>query len=194
MKSISSTFPISEEEFSELDKKFGDLCNFASWQLKRRNVKNNSTEELEDFIQELKMSIIRAGSYYKRQIYIESCLLLARRHAQDDFTRTILKELIKLWKNRKRHGANRQKFGDYQERILERIVNDIVPNKLKPKKDDPLRIDEKFARYCKAITWNTQRAMGKKITKELSLRNGLVSLSEFDYLGKSSERCFNNDC
>jgi hypothetical protein len=44
-------------------------------------------------------------------------------------------------------------------------------------------MDSKFATYCKAITWNAQKSLGKKITREKSIRTGMVSLSEYDYLG-----------
>ena len=42
-------------------------------------------------------------------------------------------------------------------------------------------IDTKFSTYCKAIVWNGQKSLGKKITREKSVRNGVVSLSEFDH-------------
>ena len=46
-------------------------------------------------------------------------------------------------------------------------------------------IDGKFTTYCKAITWNAQKSMGKKITREKGIRQAMVSLSEFDYLSSS---------
>jgi len=52
----------------------------------------------------------------------------------------------------------------------------------RPDRFAPLSIDSKFATYCKAIVWNGQKSMGKKITREKSIRSGMVSLSEFDYL------------
>jgi hypothetical protein len=95
----------------------------------------------------------------------------------------IINELDSLWNNRTRHGANRQKFGAYQEKILDRIVLKIVPKNKRPDRKQNLRIDAKFATYCKAIVWNGQKSMGKKITREKTIRSGQVSLSEFDYLG-----------
>ena len=129
------------------------------------------------------MSMLRAGSYYKRQIYIEKSLAIAKKHAKDKFVLKMIEELENLWQNRTRHGANRQKYGKYQERLLEKIIRKIVPKNERPNKDAPLKIDSKFATYCKAIVWNGQKSMGKKITREKSIRSGMVSLSEFDYLG-----------
>lgn len=184
-KSIFRSFPLTNEEYQELERRFGDLCKFQSWQLKRKNVKNNPGFDLDDFIQDQRMALLTAGCYYKRQTYIESCLELAEKHAEDSFTKQIIRELQSLWKNRKRHGANRQKFGDHQERLLARVVRQVVPRHLWPRKNRPLEIDKKFIGYCKSITWNKQKSIGRKISKDRCFRSGLVSLSEFDYLGSS---------
>lgn len=183
MKNISSDFPISNEEYRELEKEFGQLAKFASWELIRKNVKNNHTDDFEDINQELIMALVRAGSYYKRQIYIEKCLKTARKYVKDRLMRKLLRVLAKLWLNRTRHGANRQKFGFIQEQILDNIIRNCVPKSQRPNKNSPLVIDEKFTIYCKAINWNTQKSLGRKITKEKSIRVGVVSLSDYDYLG-----------
>jgi hypothetical protein len=180
---ITSNFPISNEEYLNLEKSFGNLCKYASWQLLRKNAKNNHTDDFEDINQELIMSLIRAGSYYKRQIYIERCFEVAKRHIKDVFMCKVLEGLEDLWRNRTRHGANRQKYGMQQERLLYAIVNKVVPLKERPKKNAPLKIDTKFSTYCKAIAWNAQKSLGRKITKEKSIRSGIASLSDFDYLG-----------
>jgi len=65
------------------------------------------------------------------------------------------------------------------------LVKCLVPIKKRPSKKTPLLMDTKFITYCKAITWNAQKALGKKITREKSIRTGMVSLSEYDYLGGS---------
>jgi hypothetical protein len=183
--SIFKSFSLDNREYQELESRFGDLCKFAAWQLRRKNVKNNPGVDLDDFIQDLRMALLYAGSYYKRQVYIESCFAMARKYADDTFTKQVLRELQILWKNRTRHGANRQKFGDHQERLLTRIVRQVVPRHMWPKKNRPLEIDKKFITYCKSITWNKQKSLGRRISRERSLRSGLVSLSEYDYLGKS---------
>lgn len=183
MQRITDSFPISNEEYMDLEKAFGQLTKYASWQLLRKNAKNNHTDDFEDINQELTMSLIRAGSYYKRQVYIERCFDVAKKHVKDIFISQLVEGLENLWRNRTRHGANRQKFGSFQEDLLYRIVKKFVPPREKPKKDMPLKIDTKFSTYCKAIAWNAQKSLGRKITKEKSIRSGIASLSDFDYLG-----------
>jgi len=126
---------------------------------------------------------MRAGSYYKRQTYIEACFESLNNHAKEKFIKKLLAELEQLWLDRRRHGANRQKFGEFQEVILDRLVKKHVPKKDRPDRSASLRFDVKFCTYAKQILWNSQKSLGKKITREKSWRTGLVSLSEFDYLG-----------
>ena len=186
MKSICENFPISDEEYMSLEKEFGQLTKFASWQLLRKNAKNNHTDDFEDINQELVMSLIRAGSYYKRQIYIEKCFEISKSYVNDIFMLKLLEELEDLWRNRTRHGANKQKFGAYQENLLYRIIKKFVPSIYRPKKNSPLNIDSKFSTYCKAIAWNAQKSLGRKITKEKNIRSGMASLSDFDYLASNN--------
>jgi hypothetical protein len=186
MLEICNNFKINDQEFYELDKKFGKLCWHAAHELKKKNSKNNYTDDPEDIKQELQMSMLRAGSYYKRQVYIERCLSAAKKHCYDYFMSRILKELENLWKNRTRHGANRQKFGKYQEIILDKVVRECVPLVERPDKKQNLKIDSKFTTYCKAIVWNGQKSMGKKITREKGIRSGMVSISEYDYLANNN--------
>lgn len=183
MKSILEKWKITPEEFKQLDGAFGKLTYFAAWQLSRKNTKNNHQNDLEDFYQELVFSLLRAGAYTKRQNYIVASLAACTEHVKDDFCKKILDGLQDLWNNRTRHGANRQKFGPRQEKMLDRLLVKSVPEADRPSKDRSLEIDPQFARYCKQIVWNQQRSMGKKITREKPLRVGMVSLSEFDFLG-----------
>lgn len=204
MQNISENFPITTMEYKLLDEKFGKLCHYASWQLNKKNSKNNHTDDPEDTVQELRIALLRAGSYYKRQVYIESSfdkvlellgmekyidkkdreVIRSRQDSTGDpFLKQMVKNLWKLWINRKRHGANRQKFGVRQEQILDTIMFFLSATKEDcPNKNASLRMDGKFTTYCKQIIWNAQKQMGKKITREKSWRTGLVSLSEFDYL------------
>lgn len=182
MRDICLKYRVTDQEYLELNKQFGRLCWKAAHELKRKNSRNNYTDDAEDIYQELVSAMLRAGSYYKRQVYIEKCLALAKEHANDPFLVFVVDSLSDLWNNRTRHGANRQKFGPFQERILERIVRKVVPKELRPNKRDPLKIDTKFTTYCKAIVWNGQKSMGKRITREKVIRSGQVSLSEYDYL------------
>ncbi len=224
MKNICDAYPISNSEYHALEIKFGQLTKYASWQLLKKNAKNNHTDDFDDINQELLMSMIRAGSYYKRQVYTEQCLIVSLEFigtaeamsflqhlaskpqtykclsheaglaierikkrgkpftASSSLLTSVLQELVILWHNRTRHGANRQKFGPQQEKLLRKVVNSIVPARERPDKKAPLRVDAKFETYCKAITWNSQKSMGRKITREKSIRTGQVSLSDFDYL------------
>lgn len=183
MKLIQDSFPVTEEEYLILDKKFGELCEYQAWQLIKKNTRNNHTDSQEDIAQDMRIALLRAASYYKRQCYIEACLELCEKYAEDPVIKSVLKQLINLWKNKTRHGANKQKFGPHQEKMLNKLVKVLVPSKERPDKKAPLKMDSKFTTYCKAITWNAQKSLGKRITREKSIRTGMVSLSEFDYLG-----------
>lgn len=183
MKIIQNSFPVTEEEYLLLDSKFGELCEYQAWQLIKKNTRNNHTDNQEDIAQDMRIALLRAASYYKRQCYIESCFQLCKKYAKDEVIKSILKQLGNLWKNKTRHGANKQKFGPHQEKMLDKLVRSLVPIKERPDKKAPLRMDSKFTTYCKAITWNAQKSLGKRITREKSIRTGMVSLSEYDYLG-----------
>lgn len=183
MKMIQDSFPVTEEEYLLLDSKFGELCEYQAWQLIKKNTRNNHTDSQEDIAQDMRIALLRAASYYKRQCYIEECLERCKKHAKDAVIKSVLKQLMNLWKNKTRHGANKQKFGPHQEKMLEKLVKSLVPAKERPDRKAPLKIDSKFTTYCKAITWNAQKSLGKRITREKSIRTGMVSLSEYDYLG-----------
>ena len=186
MQSIFDTFPVTEEEYVILDKNFGKLTHFAAWELIRKNSRNNYTDDESDISQELVIAVLRAGAYFKRQTYIESCLELCEKFVEDEFLSKMIENLQFLWKNKTRHGAAKQKFGYTQEKILDMITRKIVPAAHRPSKKAPLQFGPKFTRYCKAITWNEERHMGKKITREKSIRQGMVSVSEYDYLATDS--------
>lgn len=106
------------------------------------------------------------------------------KHTSDKLLKDFCSHLLDLWNNKTRHGANRQKFGDFQEELLDMLLR-TVPKDQWPDKNASLVIDGKFVTYCKQIIWNQQKQMGKKITREKSWRTGLVSLSEYDYLGST---------
>lgn len=182
MKPVFESFPISNQEYQALENEFDKLAHFQSWQLFKKNTKNNHTDDLEDIIQEIRVSIIRAASYYKRQVYIEKCFDVLDAHIQDDFIRKLLDELKLLWSNRTRHGANKVIFGEPQEAILDHMVQCLVPKEKQPERNASLVSDMNFQKYCKNVSWNCQKTLGKKITREKPIRTGLVSLSEYDYL------------
>lgn len=183
MKFIQDSFPVTEQEYQILDKKFGELCEYQAWQLIKKNTRNNHTDSQEDIAQDMRIALLRAASYYKRQCYIEKCFEVCKKYVKDPVIKSVLKQLSVLWDNKTRHGANKQKFGPHQEAMLNKLVKVSVPAKERPDKKAPLKMDSKFTTYCKAITWNAQKSLGKRITREKSIRTGMVSLSEFDYLG-----------
>jgi hypothetical protein len=181
---ITYVFPVTTPEYEELEQQLGLLCYKAANILKRKNFANNFNEEVEDIVQQLRMAMMKAASYYKRQTYIEQSFQVLWLHVHDKFIRKLVLSLRKLWKDRTRHGANRQKFGLLQELLLQRLVKKYVPIRARPHKDAALVFDPKFKIYCKQIIWNHCKAIGKKITKEKGIRQGMVSLSEFDYLAE----------
>lgn len=183
MQVIVNNFPISHEEYEELDRNFGKLVHFQAWGLKKKNAMNNCPEDQEDIAQDLRIALIRAGSYYKRQTYIQDSFAALEKHVGDPFMRVMIDELKGLWTKRTRHGANRQKFGQFQEMLLDRLLKKYVPKSERPERNRRLVLDKEFYGYCKSITWNELKLAGKKITREKSIRTGLVSLSEYDYLG-----------
>ena len=126
MKSICNEFPILDEEYLELDKEFGRLCWSAAHELKRKNSLNNYIDDAEDVRQELIIDMMKAGSYTKRQVYIEKCFEVVKKYAKDEFILNIITSLEDLWNNRTRHGANRQKYGPFQESLLEVFVRKLV--------------------------------------------------------------------
>lgn len=184
--SITQAYPISNEEYEELDVKFGKLTFFACGQLKRNNSKGAKVYDTDDDAQEVRIAMLRAGSYYKRQTYIESCFAAMDGRVEDKFTRSLVRELRRLWDDRRKHGVGRQRFGPHQEAILERLVCKCVPRAERPDKGRRLSLDEKFVTYCKQIMWNSQKSLAKQISKERSIRSGMVSLSNFDYLAGES--------
>ncbi len=177
MDYILHSFPVSESEYMQLDKLFGDLALYASWQLIRKNAKNNHINDVEDIAQELRISFLEAGSYYKRQVYIETCFDVAKTYITHLEVLNDLLNLEKLWIDRTKHGANRQKFGETQERQLDAIMLHL-PENIRPSKKQALRIDPKFVTYCKTIAWNRQKGLGSKISKGKAIYSGMVSLSE----------------
>lgn len=180
---IQNNWPISVEEYDLLEKQFLKLCYKQAWILLGMNWKNNCSDEHEDIVQDLRIAMMKAASYYKRQTYIERSFEALKEHVEDPFILRVINELEQLWDNRRRHGANRQKFGDHQEAILDKLVKKHVPKASRPDRKAPIDIDSKFKTYCKQITWNELKQKGKKITREKFWRSGMVSINEFDYLG-----------
>jgi hypothetical protein len=177
---IMSNFPIGDEEYKILDKKFIKLCHFQAWQLDKSSKSGNFNDQ-EDYVQDLRFALLKAGSYYKRQTYIENCFFVLKKYLKDDFLRAVLDELVDLWNNKTKHGANKQKFGDYQEKTLEKLLM-AIPEENRPDKNRHLEMDSRFVKYAKNITWNTLKLSAKRSYKDNILRRNSISLSEFEYM------------
>jgi hypothetical protein len=181
LNNISQNFPITSAEYIILEKKFGQLAYYAAWQLSKKNTNNNHYFDIEDFQQEFMIAVIRAGSYYKRQNYIQKSFAKIDRYASTPFEKLMLKQLKNLWSLRTRHGASRQKFGPKQEEILDGLVRICVPKGEQPTMSDPLVLDAKFVIYAKRILWNSSNNVGRKITKIKHISANQVSINNFDY-------------
>lgn len=183
VNNIVKSYPITKNEYEKLEKEYGDLYLYASWKLIKNN-QNNHANDPEDFAQELRIALLIAAAYYKRQTYIETSLTLCKTYAKENDDKSLIESLDNLWKNKTRHGANRQVFGKKQETLLEELVKRIIPKDMLPSKEAELNLDTRFNTYCKAIIWNKQKSLGKLITREKHIRANQVSLSEFDFLAK----------
>lgn len=175
-------FAITNEEYRTIEKDFGKLAYFASWQFIRNNKGNNHTEDVEDVKQEVLLSLVRAGRYFKRQAWIVASLEVLEKHITDEFTRAIVEELKGLWDRRKKHGAGKRTFGEEQEDLLDQLVNKYVPENERPNKSKPLEVSTKFKTYAKSIAWNAFKQLGFRTTRERPLRMGMASLCDNPHL------------
>ncbi len=183
---IQKRYPISNDEYKVLDDKYDKLCWFAANGLARSNKK--SEEDLQDYHSDIQIGMFRAGSYYKRQCFLEAtfsylnnCKLFMDSNEIEELT--VLKN---TWSNHK----TRSSFGKPQENELIVLLNKfegVAYNSDSNKIDIPdintsLRFDRNFEVYCKAIIWNTKKSLGQQISKENANRNNEISLSEWEFL------------
>jgi hypothetical protein len=188
---IQRAFPITSEEFLRLEKQFDNLLHFASWKLLRGNEGGLHTEQEEDIYQELRIAMLKAASYYKRQTWVEACFKVLQEnvlanHGEICGKTPLIRGRFQLeverlsdrWSGRAHHkrGAS---FGEHEEQELKRLI-ERMPER--PDCDTPLVIDAQFRTYAKSIIWNHEKQMGKRIGKEKPLRAGCVSLSENQHL------------
>lgn len=179
---VLSKFRLSDKEWIDLDKKYGKLCKFQARTLLDKNTTSMHTEDYEDIEQEMRQSMIVAALYAKRHKYIEDCFEIGNKIIKDDKNLFTLNKLESIWRNK----ATR--FTRVHDQMLEDLMINCVPENYRPSPNTPLDVDSsKFKAYCKGITWNRCKAMGRKITKERPLRSGIVSLSKFDFSGQDLE-------
>lgn len=176
---IFKDYAVTNEEFSQIQSQYGNLVHFASWSFLGGNSLNNHTEDIEDLQQALSMSLVKAGMYYKRQSYIIKGFIVLEEYLLNDEK---LKRLKRLWDNRRKHGAYKQTFGPTEEDELDKLLEEYIPEEKRPSKKAALVLDDKFTIYLKSIMWNEKKCIGKKTTREISIRKGCVSISEHSNL------------
>ena len=199
---IQKRYPVTDAEFEVLDEKYGKLCWFAASKLASANRK--SEEDLQDFHSEILIGMFRAGSYYKRQTFIESTFkyLDKSRVFMSSEDLADLNLLQKMWYQRKAYFTEihevliREVLGKYTDALEEKTPSDKEPLEFNPanqktyvnangetKKVNPFEV------YCKAIIWNTKKSLGQAISKENEHKCKEVSLDEWNFLeGGDSSR------
>jgi len=183
-------YNITQKEYEELDKQFGKLCHYAAWQIVRFNFpKIKYEQEFPNVDQEIVISVIRAASYYKRQIFLNKAFEFLNSIQLTRQERVKVTALQILWDGRKEKG-NKNKFDKNEEEALVEVIK-TNQNKASekgeaaPTQSAPLQLNKEFTIYCKSIIWNTYKSIGKGITKSRKDRKHEVSLSEYDFLGES---------
>jgi len=183
---IQKRYPISDAEYRILEEKYDKLCWFAANSLARSNKK--SEEDLQDYHSDIQIGMFRAGSYYKRQCFLESIFAYLK-HCKVFMEPEEIQELSILRKTWSSH-KTRSSFGEVQEDKLIEILNKYKGVACKPGGEKipipdinaALKFDPNFGVYCKAIIWNTKKSLGQQISKENANRNNEISLSEYDFL------------
>ena len=183
---IQKRYSISNDEYKILEEKYDKLCWFAANKLTYSNKK--SEEDLQDYHSDIQIGMFRAGSYYKRQCFLEAvfsymkyCKLFMEPKEIEELT-----ALKSMWSSHK----TRSSFGITQEDqliILLKKYEGVAskPNGAKieiPNINTTLKFDRNFEVYCKAIIWNTKKSLGQQISKENADRNNEISLSEWEFL------------
>lgn len=178
-------FKLTDDEWQQIHKNFWKLCRHQAKSLLNMNTKGSHTDDQDDIEQEMYQSMIIAAMYHKRQCFIDSCFNALANNVKDKGLLEIISKLESLWRpeaSDELQATPRRRFGEHQEKTLYRLVNSCLPSALRPSPNTPFKFNEKFERYCKANTWNRIKTLGRKITKERTLRSGMASLSSFNYL------------
>ena len=179
---ILKEWPISDEEFQDLEKQFARLSHKQAWTLIKMNYRNNFSDEEEDIVQDMRLGMMKAAAYTKRQRYTVACFEKLREHCHDAKELLLIDEMESIWEERKNPGGGKRKFDKPREKLLEKLVKKYVPEQDRPNRNERLILDARFKTYCKTITWNEIKQKGKRITREKFWRSGIVSLSEHEFL------------
>jgi len=174
---IQKRYPITNQEFEVLEEKYGKLCWYAATNLAFTNGK--SEEDRQYFHSEILIGIFRAGSYYKRQTFIENVFEYLDKYKDEMESSDIfnLEKLKDTWK----HKAN---FTETHEIIIREILKkyENISKEECPKDNFSLIFDDKFEIYCKAIIWNTKKSLGQAISKDNENRRKEVSFDDCQFL------------
>jgi len=136
-----------------------------------------SYEDLQDYHSEISIGMFRAASYYKRQTFIENVFNFFSN--SDILQNDDLIKFNKLKKKWEKKSSFLEPDEDSLIDILEKYKN-YCPNA--PNYNSPLKFDNKFNIYCKAIIWNTSKSLGQHISKENKHKNREISLDEWKFL------------
>lgn len=178
---IQKNYPVTDDEYCVLDKKYGKLC----WDAARKLANKNKSDQhsLEDFHSEVVLGMCRGGSYYKRQIFIEECFDGLDNKIYMDFKDIdVFTNLKKIWKKRK--GRFCIKEEKYLCELISKYNCDVFVKNL--------TFDRKFEVYCKAIIWNTAKNIGQNITQKRKYVKSEISLDEWAFLARDKDE-FGND-
>ena len=175
---IQKRYPVTDEEFDYLVQKYGKLCWFAATKL--GNQKHRLPEDLSDFHSEIQLGMCRAGSYFKRQTFLEKCFTHLEQSDLSSEDKSILEEIQKIWNTKK------ALFGEKEEDRLLELFNKYRDN-VDFSDHDRLIFNEKFEVYCKSIIWNTTKTLGEHISRENSLRASEISLDEYPFIAGNIE-------
>jgi hypothetical protein len=176
---IQKRYPISDQEYGELDKKYGKLCWFAASKLAGKQ--HRTPEDLDDFHAEIQIGMCRAGSYYKRQTFIEKAFDYLDQHKLSKDDKSKINDLKEIWFTKK------SAFTEDKEDILRAILDSKQKETKEIDGNVSLEFDEKFKIYCKAIIWNTAKALGQQISKENSARASEMSLDECPFIDEGTK-------
>ena len=120
MQTVTSSYPITDDEYQALERAFGQLCHKVAWGFLSKNYNNQHTEDQSDIVQRLRIDMMRAGSYYKRQRFIENGLDVLIDHVSDPVVCRVVGELIEVWESRRRGDQEDRGLSNLQRKIIDR--------------------------------------------------------------------------
>lgn len=178
-------FSLSNDEWMQLHKQFHKLSCFQARSLVDRNNMGSHTDDYEDIEQEMRQHVVIAAMYHKRQCFIDDSFKVLKGYVKNKKDTREFLQLEMLWVKKRTEDGVKQKFGREQEARLQKMIDELVPEGERPDPSNPLRFTEQFITYCKQITWNRIRTLGRNISKQKPIRSGLVSISSYNYLASN---------